>query len=220
MPRKTFDCELKSLHNEFEEMGEQIEEAINKSIEAFTNGDMKLAKEVCENDRYVNVSEKNIQSHALSLMLRQQPVARDLRMVSSALRAATDMERIGDQAADIATLVLRICENGEAKISSRVKEMADAAVKMVKAGVSAFSASDTELAKRVIAEDDKIDAMFCDIKQDIVKALRTGADEDVDLCIDLLMIAKHLEKIGDHAVNIAEWAIFSKSGILGNVRLL
>lgn len=220
MPRKTFDNELESLRREFIQMGELIEDAIDKSIRAFAQGDARLAQEVCENDRYVNMSEKNIQSHALTLMLRQQPVAGDLRTVSSALRAATDMERIGDQAADIASLVLRIAKNGEPKISSRIEEMAQAAIDMVKACVSAFAAADTEIARRVIVNDDKVDAMFCDIKNDIVKTLRTNNDDDVDLCIDLLMIAKHFEKIGDHAVNIADWTIFCESGVLNNVRLI
>ncbi len=220
MPRRTFDSELESLRTEFIQMGELIENAIKKSMKAFNEGDAGLAQEVCENDRYVNVSEKNIQSHALTLMLRQQPVAGDLRVVSTALRAATDMERIGDQAADIAALVLRISKNGEPKISSRIEEMAKAAAGMVKACVSAFAAADIELAKRVIANDDKVDAMFCDIKNDIVKALRSDIEENVDLCIDLLMIAKHLEKIGDHAVNIAEWTIFCENGVLNNVQLI
>lgn len=219
MPRKTFDNELGLLKQEFVEMGTLIEEAIENSIKALTDGDEQLAREVCENDRYVNVSEKTIQSHALMLMLRQQPVARDLRAVSSALRAATDMERIGDQAADIAELTLRLAKNGEPRTSSRIIEMAQTAVGMVKACVSAFAAEDTEMAKRVIELDDRLDVMFSDITKDIAHALRKTED-DVDLCIDLLMIAKHFEKIGDHAVNIARWTIFGETGMLDNVKLI
>lgn len=218
MPRKTFEHELETLKNEFVQMGVLIEEAIENSIKAFSSGDAQLAQEVCDNDRYVNISEKNIQSHALVLMLRQQPVAKDLRAVSAALRAATDMERIGDQAADIAELVLRLSKNGEPKPSERICEMSSIAVSMVKSCVRAYATGDCELAKQVIAQDDKIDALFADITRDIASALRNN--DDVDVCIDLLMIAKHFEKIGDHAVNISEWTIFCKTGTLNNVKLI
>lgn len=220
MPRRNFDNELEALRAEFVQMGTLIEEAIEKSIRAFADADVELAQEVCDNDRYINASEKDIQSHALTLMLRQQPVAGDLRAVSAALRAATDMERIGDQAADVAALVLQIAKRGDAAISRRISEMAAATTGMVKNSVNAFSAADTALARRVIDEDDRVDDMFDDIKTDIVSALRRGVDEEVDLCIDMLMIAKYFEKIGDHAVNIARWTIFTSSGKLDDVRLI
>lgn len=222
MPRRTFDNELRELHNEFIKMGEMIENAISQSIEAFNKGDAELAKQVSKNDYSVNKLEQEIQSKALNMLLRQQPVARDLRKVSTALKVASDMERIGDQSADIADIVFRFADGKQAVRSVRIDDMAKTATEMVKACVSAFICDDTELAEKVIEADDKLDALFDNVKNDIVSALkRTDSDEDaVNNCIDLLMIAKHFEKMGDHAVNIAEWTKFCDSGVLNDVRLL
>ncbi|HIT84853.1 MAG TPA: phosphate signaling complex protein PhoU [Candidatus Ornithomonoglobus intestinigallinarum] len=222
MPRRTFDNELRELHNEFIEMGEMIENAISESIEAFTKGDAELARKVSKNDYSVNKLEQEIQSKALNMLLRQQPVARDLRKVSTALKVASDMERIGDQSADIADIVLRFADGQQPVQSVRIDEMAKVATEMVKACVSAFICDDIALAEKVIEEDDKLDGLFNNVKNDIVKSLKSadGSDETVNSCIDLLMIAKHFEKIGDHAVNIAEWTKFCDSGVLNDVRLL
>lgn len=222
MPRRTFDNELRELHNEFIEMGEMIENAIVRSIEAFNMGDEKMAKDVSDNDYSVNKMESEIQSKALNLLLRQQPVARDLRKVSTALKVATDMERIGDQGADIADIVLRFARNKQAVKSKRIEEMTQTAVNMVKACVSAFTCDDIELARKVIEEDDTLDSLFGDVKSEIVGAIKSSNDsnDEIDSCVDLLMIAKHLEKIGDHAVNIADWTIFCLTGALNDVKLL
>ena len=217
MPRRTFDNELRELHNEFIKMGEMIENAISQSIEAFNKGDAEMARQVSKNDYSVNKLEQ-----ALNMLLRQQPVAKDLRKVSTALKVASDMERIGDQSADIADIVLRFADGQQAVQSVRLDEMAKTSTDMVKACVSAFICDDTELAEKVIDEDDKLDALFDNVKNEIVNALKTTSDNEdaVNSCIDLLMIAKHFEKIGDHAVNIAEWTKFCESGVLNNVRLL
>lgn len=222
MPRKTFDNELHELHNEFIEMGDMIEMAIVSSIEAFNRGDAQLAKEVSKNDYNVNKMENIIQSKALNLLLRQQPVARDLRKVSTALKVASDMERIGDQGADIADIVLRFAVNEQAVCSTRIDEMSKMAVNMVKACVSAFTCDDIELADKVINQDDELDRLFCEVKNEILKVIKSAEEtpEDIDACIDLLMIAKHFEKIGDHAVNIAEWTKFCATGVLNDVKLL
>lgn len=222
MPRRTFDNELRELHNEFIKMGEMIENAISQSIETFNKGDAEMARQVSKNDYSVNKLEQEIQSKALNMLLRQQPVAKDLRKVSTALKVASDMERIGDQSADIADIVLRFADGQQAVQSVRLDEMAKTSTDMVKACVSAFICDDTELAEKVIDEDDKLDALFDNVKNEIVNALKTTSDNEdaVNSCIDLLMIAKHFEKIGDHAVNIAEWTKFCESGVLNNVRLL
>ena len=218
MPRKTFDSELEELHNEFIEMGTMIEKAIAESIDAFRNGDAERARKVSKNDYSVNKLEQTIQSNALTILLRQQPVAGDLRKVSAALKVAGDMERIGDQGADIADLAVRLAESKTAARSVRIDAMAERAAGMVRECVKAFTEGDTELAKHIIIEDDELDDLFNDVKNETAAALRN--DADADGMIDLLMIAKHFEKIGDHAVNIAEWTIFCDTGILNDVRLL
>lgn len=222
MPRRTFDNELHALHNEFIEMGEMIEKAISQSIEAFNKGNEEMAREVSKNDYSVNKLEQEIQSKALNLLLRQQPVARDLRKISTALKVAGDMERIGDQGADIADIVLRFAKEHQPMQSIRIEDMAKTAIEMVRACVSAFTCDDVELANKVIAEDDKMDGLFDEVKSEIVKALKTAENngEVIDSCVDLLMIAKHFEKIGDHAVNIAVWTKFCETGVLNDVRLL
>ena len=222
MARKTFDNELEELHKEFIEMGETIQKAITLSIEAFNNGDVELAKEVSENDYNVNKLEQEIQSRALGMLLRQQPVARDLRKISTALKVANDMERIGDQGADIADLVVRIAGNDGPVKSIKIERMCTLATEMVKSCVSAFIGDDEQMADRGIQTDDELDDLFDEIKSEIVKAIQNSEDnvDTINSCVDLLMMAKHFEKVGDHAVNIAQWTKFCMSGMLKDVRIL
>ena len=172
--------------------------------------------------------EKSIETKSLSLILRQQPVAKDLRIISTALKVVTDMERIGDHAADIAELVLRLFAMDEkaekageqrSRMIQHIPQMADAARGMVHDAVEAFIAMDVDSAQEIIARDDVVDNLFNQVKEDIINDLKAGT-VSADYCIDYLMIAKYLERIGDHAVNICEWTQFHETGSLQNVRLL
>lgn len=217
--RISFDHEIEILNKELEKMGMLIETAIDKSVLAFQNQDHDLAKEIIQGDRTVNDIEKSIESRCLSLILRQQPVAKDLRVVSTALKVVTDMERIGDQAADIAELVLRFKGELVFNVVNHIPEMANVAKNMVRDAVSAFVKLDVEVAKATMDLDDEVDGLFNKVKEEIVELLKT-VHQHTDDFIDILMIAKYLERIGDHAVNICEWTIFHETGSLKNVRIL
>lgn len=217
--RISFDHEIEILNKELEKMGMLIETAIDKSVLAFQNQDHDLAKEIIQGDRTFNDIEKSIESRCLSLILRQQPVAKDLRVVSTALKVVTDMERIGDQAADIAELVLRFKGEPVFNVVNHIPEMANVAKNMVRDAVSAFVKLDVEVAKATMDLDDEVDGLFNKVKEEIVELLKT-VHQHTDDFIDILMIAKYLERIGDHAVNICEWTIFHETGSLKNVRIL
>ena len=219
MPRKTFEASLEDLNVELIKMGATVETAINSAIIAFKNHDEKLAKEVVDQDRIIDDMEKDIESKCLSLILRQQPVACDLRVVFTALKMVTDMERIGDQAADIAELVMDF--TGELGYTSieHIPAMAEVAVSMVHGAIAAFVNHDVEAAREIIKKDDVVDELFEKVKQDVSKSLQANA-KNSDMDINFLMIAKYLERIGDHAENICEWIEFSETGEYKNGRLL
>ncbi len=193
--------------------------AIERTFTAFEDQDYETAEEVIKGDRTVNDMERAIESRCLSLILRQQPVACDLRKVSTALKVVTDLERIGDHASDIAELILRIKSDHAYHIVKHLPAMAREAQKMVHDAIDAFISQDLDAAAKVIAEDDAVDALFNQVKTDVI-ALLKSSPEQADQGIDLLMIAKYLERIGDHAVNVCEWAQFSKTGALKNVRIM
>jgi phosphate transport system protein len=218
-PRFSFEHELDILKQNLIDMGNLIENAIEKSLEAFRTQNDTLAKEIIEGDRTVNDMEKTIEARCLSLILRQQPVARDLRIVTTALKVVTDMERIGDHAADIAELILRVKGEPIYNLIKHIPEMGKVAKKMVHDAVSAFTIADMEKAKEIINEDDVVDALFDNVKEEVIELLRVSKDQ-ADLCVDILMIAKYFERIGDHAVNICEWTEFHETGSLNNVRIL
>lgn len=217
--RINYDHELEVLNQELREMGAMVEDAIRLTFIAFENQDYELAEEIIKNDRNVDDMERAIEAKCLSLILRQQPVAGDLRVVSTALKVVTDMERIGDHASDIAELILRIHGEHGYHAVRRLPHMAQAASLMVHDAVEAFTAQDLEAARKVIARDDEVDQLFCDVKKDVVELLRTTGDIS-DQSMDFLMIGKYLERIGDHAVNICEWIEFCKTGKLKNVRII
>ncbi|NLZ80385.1 MAG: phosphate signaling complex protein PhoU [Clostridiales bacterium] len=217
--RISFDHEIDVLNKELEKMGTLIEIAIDKSVQAFKNQDFDLAREIIQGDRTINDVEKSIEARCLSLILKQQPVAKDLRIVSTALKVVTDMERIGDQAADIAELVLRLKGELVFNVVNHIPEMASVAKKMVHDAVAAFVSLDVKSSKETIVLDDEVDRLFNKVKKEIVDLLKTEP-EHVDDFIDILMIAKYLERIGDHAVNICEWTEFHETGSLKNVRIL
>lgn len=226
--RLNFDHELNELNEQLVAMAKKVDEAIGNVIDAFLNGDADSAKAIIAGDRTVNDMEKAIETRSLSLILRQQPVARDLRIVSTALKVVTDMERIGDHAADIAEMVLRIFKTdaaygnaGEQRGNTieHIPLMADAARSMVHDAVEAFIAMDVKSAEEIICRDDVVDELFNKVKEDIIHLLKTDSAA-ADNCVDYLMIAKYLERIGDHAVNICEWTQFHETGAIHNVRLL
>lgn len=208
--RLQFDRQLEELHIELIKMGGLCEEAIRLSSKALMSRDRALADRVYALDGEIDQKERIIENMAYRLLLQQQPVARDLRAVSSALKMISDLERIGDQAGDIAELSLYIDE-GDSKSLSHIGEMAEAAVKMVTDSVEAFVKDDLELAERVIDDDDKVDGMFKQVRDEL-KVMIDSKQIDTKSALDLLMAAKYLEKIGDHAVNLAEWVEYSITG--------
>lgn len=209
--RNRFDTQLKLLNNEMIEMGVLIEQAIANSVSALSSMDTALAKKSTEFDENINRKEREIESLCLQLLLQQQPVARDLRVISSALKMITDMERIGDQAADISEIVLMMSNSPRVLQLSHIDNMAKSVSKMVNDSIDAFVRRDIILAQRVCDEDDVIDGLFETVRSEILELISEDR-QNGDQALDLLMIAKYLERIGDHAVNVAEWVAFSITG--------
>ncbi|MDD3612281.1 MAG: phosphate signaling complex protein PhoU [Clostridia bacterium] len=213
--RFRFDAQLEQLKTQMIEMGSLCETAILNATKALVNGDLDLAREVIKTDEKIDQEERNIENLCLKLLLQQQPVARDLRRISSALKIITDMERIGDQAADISeiTILANIRANDNTK---KIEEMADATIKMVTDSIDAYVRQDLDLAKAVLAYDDIVDSLFDYIRDALIESISKDKEnndrENSISAIDLIMIAKYLERIGDHATNIAEWVIFSITG--------
>lgn len=208
--RSNFDTQLEYLNEELTEMGHLCETAISDAVGAFLDNDADKRRSVFETDSEIDRMERDIESLCMKLLLRQQPVARDLRLISSALKMISDMERVGDQAADIAEIAEYI---GEGTVKSRlhISDMSAAAVKMVRLSVEAFVGRDLTLARQVIADDDVVDNLFAEVKKELIRLISAGGDGEE--LLDLLMIAKYLERIGDHATGIAEWVIFSITGV-------
>lgn len=217
--RNRFDRELEILNTELIEMGLLIENAIKKAVEALINKDEVLAKEAINFDEIIDEKEKEIESRCLKLLLQQQPVASDLRLVSTALKMITDMERIGDHASDISEITLRLKDKEYIKKLEHVHQMAQATTKMVKDSIDAFVARDLVLAYEVEDYDDVVDDLFNTVKNELIALIRENA-ESGEQAVDLLMVAKYFERIGDHAVNIAEWVAFSITGKHKNERIL
>ncbi len=209
--RNRFDRELDTLNNELIEMGSMIEEAIGYAVEALVSKDVPLAQKAIDYDAEIDEKERVIERHCLRLLLQQQPVATDLRQISTALKMITDMERIGDHATDISEIVIRLAPQEYIKKLEHLPKMAQAAVHMVNQSIDAYVKRDLDLARAVIAYDDVVDNLFNEIKEELIQLIRQNA-ENGEQCIDFLMIAKYFERIGDHAVNIAEWVIFSITG--------
>ena len=205
--RNQFDRQLNTLNGELIQMGHMVEQAIEHAIEAMVHQDAEKARQNMEFDSEVDQQEKDIETLCMKLLMKQQPVARDLRLISAALKMITDMERIGDQAADISELALCLVNEKELPMMDRMKQMSQECMLMVMKALEAFVAKDIEMAKKVIARDDVIDAMFDDTKKEVIELIQNhGAGAEV--ATDLLMVAKYFERIGDHATNIAEWVIF------------
>ncbi len=209
--RNRFDEQLKVLNNSLIQMGALCEDAIALAAKALIERDLSLAKKVPEIDGEIDHMERDIESICLKLLLQQQPVAHDLRQISAALKMITDMERIGDQAADIAEIVDYLGEH-TGDDCEHIVCMARAVIKMVTESVDAFVKRDCALAQSVVDYDDVVDDYFDEVKNSLIKMI-SEKPGDGEYAIDLLMIAKYFERIGDHAVNIAEWVVFSVTGV-------
>ena len=209
--REYFDTELANLNNQLIGMGTLVESAIKNAVEIIANNSAELLDKAREQEELINTSERKIQNHCIRLLLHQAPVATDLREVSSALKMITDLERIGDQAIDIAEVSQYIKSRNTVINVTHIDEMANQTSKMVTLAIDAFVKKDFDLAKTVSKSDDVIDELFDKVKKETVEIIQRDKALGEE-AIDLMMIAKYLERIGDHAVNIAEWVAFSITG--------
>lgn len=209
--RNRFDEQLHTLNHELLEMGALIERAIRSATDALVKQDVEAALQAIAADKEVDQAERDIESLCLKLLLQQQPVARDLRLISSALKMITDMERIGDQASDIAELVIYLSKEPYIKELTHLPQMAENAIRMVTGALDAYVRKDVVLAQEVMGMDDAIDALFVTVKDELIALIRHEAAAGSQ-AIDLMMIAKYYERIGDHAQNIAEWVEYALTG--------
>ena len=209
--RNKFDEQLKRLHVELIQMGALCEDAISAAAEALLKGDESLVPAALEAERDLDRREREVENLCLKLLLQQQPVARDLREISAALKMISDLERIGDQAADIAELVSYVrVPDGSGVL--HIADMTRAVIGMVTDSVDSFVKRDLELARAVCAADDQVDALFDQVKRELIDMIAADAAWGQQ-GLDLLMVAKYLERIGDHATNVAEWVEYSITGV-------
>lgn len=209
--RNRFDRQLVQLNNELIEMGGMIEKAISDTVKTLVNQDIELASNVIEYDEEIDHQEREIEQLCLKLLLQQQPVAKDLRLISAALKMITDMERIGDHATDISEITIELSKESYIKKLDHIQQMAKETMVMLVQSVEAFVNKDMDKARAVIVHDDVVDDLFNKVKAELIAMIH----EDVNAgeqASDLLMAAKYFERIGDHATNISEWVIFSITG--------
>lgn len=208
--RNRFDQQLEKLNVELVTMGALCEDALTYAIRALFDRESDMAERAEEAEKQIDQMEREIESICMRLLLQQQPVARDLRVISSALKMIGDMERIGDQAADIAEIVKYLDEE-EVPNLGNLREMSDFAAGMVTASINSFVRQDLDLARKVILDDDVVDGYFEKVKEVLIGLIAEG-DRDGAFLLDILMIAKYIERVGDHATNIAEWVVYSITG--------
>ena len=208
--RNRFDQQLEKLNVELVTMGALCEDALTYAIRALFDRESDMAERAEEAEKQIDQMEREIEAICMRLLLQQQPVARDLRVISSALKMIGDMERIGDQAADIAEIVKYLKEDDVPNLR-HLREMSDFAAGMVTASINSFVRQDLNLAKKVILDDDVVDGYFEKVKEALIGLIAEG-DRDGAFLLDILMIAKYIERIGDHATNIAEWVVYSITG--------
>lgn len=209
--RDRYVKKLMQLNNEMIEMGTMVETAIENAVSAFINHDTDIAKEVIEADEDVNQKEKEIENLCLKLLLHQQPVAGDLRQISAAIKMVTDIERIGDHAADISELTMVMPEGRIIPKGNHIQDMAKETMVMLVNSINAFVDKDKEKAEEVIKHDDVVDKLFLKVKKELIDLIHEDVNNG-EQATDLLMVAKYLERIGDHATNVSEWVIFSITG--------
>ena len=211
--RKTFDAEQLELNEEMTAMAAAAQEAIDVVTESLTTGDEPTAHRAIEIEGSLDQMERDIEDHCLRLLLRQQPVARDLRTISTAMKMVTDLQRIGDQAANIAEISILLSRGERIRVPEDITQMSRRAGVMVKQAIAAYTGRDVETATAVVNLDDEVDDLFSKVKTELIDRI-TSNREDADDAIDLIIIAKYLERVADHAVNIAQWAMFCVTGQL------
>ena len=209
--RNRFDRQLSTLNDELIEMGSMIEKSIETAIKALVNQDVDLARHAIEADEEIDRQERIIEDLCLKLLLQQQPVAKDLRLISSALKMITDMERIGDHASDISEITIALADQPYIKKLEHIQQIAKETMIMLVGSIEAFVDKDLEKANEVIKRDDVVDDLFDKVKKELIQMIHENADKG-EQAADLLMVAKYMERIGDHATNISEWVIFSITG--------
>lgn len=208
--RSKFDLELQRLNTELIQMGSLCEDAIEYAIRALFENDEELIECAEEAEKEIDRAEREIENLCMSLLLRQQPVAKDLRMISSALKMISDMERIGDQAEDIAEIV-KYMDNHEIPNPQHLKNMSAFAASMLSSSISAFVQKDADMARKVITDDDVVDNYFERVKSDLIEEIEGGSGGG--FLLDILMIAKYIERVADHATNVAEWVVYGLTGM-------
>lgn len=218
-PRILFEKELSELSEDVLQMAEWVEDGYDCLFATLEKKDAETMKRFVRHDRVIGDMQRNIESKCLSLLTRQTPVARDLRTVSAALKVVTDLERIGNHLSDMAELFTRMGLADPSAYSAVMPDMIKETRELIRKAVESFVKHNIELAREAVAADDKIDDCFNRVKLDVVEGLKKDR-ADADSCVDVLMIAKYLEKIGDHGVNIGEWEIFQETGIMEETRLL
>ena len=209
--RNKFEEQLEQLNVELIKTGALCEDAISTAAKALLENDLKLAKQVKPIELEIDQKEREIEGLCMRLLLQQQPVAGDLRQISSALKMISDLERIGDQASDIAELLPYLTQGDIAGSKVHIKEMAEATIQMVTESVDSFVRRDLPLAQKVMADDAAVDRLFDRVKGELITLIGESR-ESGEFCVDLLMVAKYFERIGDHAVNVAEWVQYSLTG--------
>lgn len=208
--RETLDMQLEKLNIELIKMGALCEEAIQAAVDGMLNNDTEILEKVFSIDSDIDKIEGDIEHLCTKLILQQQPVARDLRQITAALKMISDMERIGDQASDIAEMVPYVIGNGN-KSETHIEKMAKEVIRMTNESIDSFVKRDLELAKKVINNDDIVDELFLQIKKELIYLVQKD-NQNGEYYMDLLMIAKYLERIGDHTTNIAEWVEYTITG--------
>lgn len=211
--RKTFDAELLELNEELTAMSRAAQDAIDVVTASLSTDDEAAAKAAIDMAASMAQMERDVENRCLQLLLRQQPVARDLRAISAAMKMVTDLQRIGDQASNIAEISLLLGQQGAVKAPDDIGVMACKAGLMVRQAIAAYTSRDVETAHAVVNLDDEVDELFVQVKSELIDQVVSARDK-ADLSIDFIIIAKYLERIADHAVNIAQWAIFCVTGEL------
>lgn len=211
--KNSFDRQLEVLNGKMIEMGNLIEQAIEQAVKALMNYDVELAKKTIEHDSVIDEQEREIENCCFKLLLKQHPVARDLRLISSALKMVTDMERIGDHAEDISEITILLAKHPYRKELDFIQKMSKETMVMVVDAIQAFVEHDEEKARSVIQNDDIVDHLFLQAKRRLIQEIKEHPEEG-EQAADLLMAAKYFERIGDHATNIAEWVMYSITGVI------
>jgi phosphate transport system protein len=214
--RHFFDNELENLHLDLIKMGGLVEESIENTIIALVKQDIDLAREIFRNDDIIDELEKKIEKRCLNLIARQQPLAKDLRAISAALKIITDMERIADHSADIAEITIRMASQKYVKPLIDIPKMAEHAKQMVKNSIDAYVRQDTDLARKVCDSDDDVDELFQKIILELINIMKNNP-QNIEQATDLMFIAKYLERMADHATNISEWVVYNVTGEHGNL---